>query len=60
MQAEFLTASAAAEYLGVSRSTFWRMRKECPIGTYFFEVSHPRFKRSDIDKWVLQFKEEEK
>lgn len=54
---EYLTATAAAEYLGVSRSTFWRLRKEYPIGTYYFEVSYPRYKRSDLDKWAEQFKE---
>lgn len=54
---EYLTATAAAEYLGVSRPTFWRLRKEYPIDAYFFELSYPRFKRSDIDKWAEQFKE---
>lgn len=54
--AEYLTATKAAEYLGISRSTFWRLRKEYPIDAYFFEAS-PRFKRSDIDKWAKQFKE---
>ena len=54
---EYMTAAAAAEYLGVSRSTFWRLRKEYPIDAYFFEVSYPRFKRSDIDEWAKQFKE---
>lgn len=54
---EYMTAAAAAEYLGVSRSTFWRLRKEYPINAYFFEVSYPRFKRSDIDEWAKQFKE---
>ena len=54
---EYMTAAAAAEYLGVSRSTFWRLRKEYPIDAYFFEVSYPRFKRSDNDEWAKQFKE---
>lgn len=58
MQTEFLTVTAAAKYLGVSRSTFWRMRKECPISAYFFEVSCPRYKRSDLDEWAEQFKED--
>lgn len=57
MQAEFLTVTAAVEYLGVSRSTFWRLRKEYPISAYFFE-SHPRYKRSELDEWAQQFKEE--
>ena len=57
MQTEFLTATAAAEYLGVSRSTFWRLRRDYPIRAYFFEVSYPRFKRSDLDEWAEQFKE---
>lgn len=58
MKTEFLTATAAAKYLGVSRSTFWRLRKEYPISAYFFEVSYPRYKRSDLDEWAEQFKEE--
>lgn len=58
MKAEYLTATAAAEYLGVSRATFWRLRRNHPISAYFFEVSYPRFKRSDIDEWAEQFKEE--
>lgn len=55
---EYLTTTAAAEYLGVSRSTFWRLRKEYPIDAYFFEVSYPRFKRSDLEEWAKHFKEE--
>ncbi|MCT3493743.1 helix-turn-helix transcriptional regulator [Lactobacillus delbrueckii] len=56
MKTEFLTATAAAEYLGVSRSTFWRLRKEYPVSAYFFE-SVSRFKRSDLDEWAKHFKE---
>lgn len=55
---EYLTATKAAEYLGVSRTTFWRLRKEYPISAYFFEVSYPRYKRSDLEEWAQQFKEE--
>lgn len=58
MKAEYLTATAAAEYLGVSRSTFWRLRKNYPIKAYFFEVSVPHFKRNDLEEWAQQFKEE--
>lgn len=54
---EYMTAAAAAEYLGVSRPTFWRLRKEYPISAYFFEVSYPRYKRSDLEEWAEQFKE---
>ena len=56
---KYLTATKAAEYLGVSRTTFWRLRKNYPIKAYFFEVSVPHFKRSDIDEWAEQFKEED-
>lgn len=56
--AEYLKATQAADYLGVSRTTFWRMRKNYPIKAYFFEVSVPRFKRSDLEEWAQQFKEE--
>ena len=55
--AEYLKATQAADYLGVSRTTFWRLRKNYPIKAYFFEVSCPRFKRSDLDEWAEQFKE---
>ena len=55
---EYLTATKAAEYLGVSRTTFWRLRKEYPISAYFFEASYPRYKRSDLEEWAQQFKEE--
>lgn len=58
MISEYLTATAAAEYLGVSKTTFWRMRKEYPIDAYFFEVSYPRYKRSDLEEWAQKFKEE--
>ncbi|MFR0613863.1 helix-turn-helix domain-containing protein [Lactobacillus porci] len=54
---EYLSTAKAAEYLGVSRTTFWRLRKKHPIKAYFFEVSVPRFKRSDLDEWANQFKE---
>lgn len=56
--AEYLKATQAADYLGFSRTTFWRMRKSYPIKAYFFEVSVPRFKRSDLDEWAEQFKED--
>lgn len=55
---EYLTATKAAEYLGVSRTTFWRLRRDYPISAYFFETSYPRFKRSDLEEWAQQFKEE--
>lgn len=55
---EYLTATKAAEYLGVSRTTFWRLRRNYPISAYFFEVSVPHFKRTDLDEWAVQFKEE--
>lgn len=54
---EYLTATKAAEYLGVSRTTFWRLCRDYPISAYFFEVSYPRFKRSDLEEWAEQFKE---
>lgn len=55
---EYLSTVKAAEYLGISRTTFWRLRKKYPIRAYFFEVSVPRFKRSDLDEWAEQFKED--
>jgi excisionase family DNA binding protein len=57
MKTEYLTATQAAEYLGVSRTTFWRLRKNYPIKAYFFEVSVPRFNRAGLDEWAEQFKE---
>lgn len=57
MKTEYLNATAAAKYLGVSKTTFWRMRKEFPVSAYFFEVACPRYKRSDLDEWAKQFKE---
>ena len=33
---EYLTATKAAEYIGVSRTTFWRLRRDYPIKAYFF------------------------
>ncbi|XJZ58882.1 helix-turn-helix domain-containing protein [Lactobacillus delbrueckii subsp. bulgaricus] len=57
MRTEYLTTVKADEYLGVSRTKFWRMRKNYPIKAYFFEVSVPRYKRSDLDEWAEQFKE---
>lgn len=58
MITEYFTATKAAEYLGVSRSTFWRLRTKYPIKAYFFEVSHPRYKRSELEAWADQFKED--
>ncbi|MFK5641131.1 helix-turn-helix domain-containing protein [Lactobacillus delbrueckii subsp. bulgaricus] len=55
---EYLKAAQAAEYLGISRTTFWRLRRDYPLKAYFFEVSYPRYKRSDLDEWAEQFKEE--
>lgn len=54
---EYLSTVKAAEYLGVSRTTFWRLRRDYPIKAYFFDRS-PRFKRSDLDEWAEQFKED--
>lgn len=54
---EYLSTVKAAEYLGVSRTTFWRLRRDYSIKAYFFDRS-PRFKRSDLDEWAEQFKED--
>lgn len=55
--AEYLKATQEAEHLGVSRTTFWRLRRDYPIRAYFFDRS-PRYKRSDLDEWAEQFKED--
>lgn len=52
---EYMTAKQAAEYLGLSKSSFWRLRQENPIGAYYYG-QQPHFKRSDIDQWAEQFK----
>lgn len=52
---EYMTAKQAAEYLGISKSSFWRLRQENPIGAYYYG-QQPHFKRSDIDQWAERFK----
>lgn len=42
--------------IGANRLFAW-MRKNYPIKAYFFEVSVPRYKRSDLEEWAEQFKE---
>ena len=53
---KYLNVSGAAEYLGVSRSTFWKLREAYPLKQYDFDGT-VRFKPSDLDAWAEQFKE---
>ena len=54
---KYLNVSGAAEYLGVSRATFWNLRQSYPLKQYDFNGS-VRFKPSDLDAWAEQFKED--
>lgn len=53
---KYLNVSGAAEYLGVSRSTFWKLREAYPLKQYDFDGT-VRFKPSDLDEWAKQFEE---
>ena len=53
---KYLNVTGAAEYLGVSRTTFFELRKSYPLKQYDFDGS-VRFKPSDIDEWAKQFEE---
>lgn len=53
---KYLNVSGAAEYLGVSRSTFWKLREAYPLKQYDFDGT-VRFKPSDLDAWAKQFEE---
>lgn len=53
---KYLNVSGAAEYLGVSRSTFWKLREAYPLKQYDFDGA-VRFKLSDLDAWAKQFEE---
>lgn len=54
---KYLNVSGAAEYLGVSRTTFFKLRESYPLKQYDFDGS-VRFKPSDLDAWAEQFKED--
>lgn len=51
---KYLNVTGAAEYLGVSRATFWKLRELYPLKQYDFDGA-VRFKPSDIDEWAKQF-----
>ena len=53
---KYLNVSGAADYLGVSRTTFFKLRESYPLKQYDFDGS-VRFKPSDIDEWAEQFEE---
>ena len=53
---KYLNVSGAAEYLGVSRTTFFKLRESYPLKQYDFDGT-VRFKPSDIDEWAKQFEE---
>ena len=53
---KYLNVAGAADYLGVSRTTFFNLRQSYPLKQYDFDGS-VRFKPSDIDEWAKQFEE---
>lgn len=54
---KYLNVAGAAEYLGVSRTTFFKLRESYPLKQYDFDGA-VRFKPSDLDAWAEQFKED--
>lgn len=54
---KYLNVTGAAEYLGVSRATFWKLRESYPLKQYDFDGA-VRFRPSDLDEWAEQFKED--
>lgn len=54
---KYLNVTGAAEYLGVSRTTFFKLRESYPLKQYDFDGA-VRFKPSDLDAWAEQFKED--
>ena len=52
---KLLNANEAAEHLHVSRTTFWKMRKDCPLPTV---KAYRRIQLFDVDvleKWFVNF-----
>ena len=47
-----LSMSEAASHLGVSRSTFWRMRKDRPLKT-IPGYRRERVEVGELEKWLL-------
>lgn len=49
---KLLNANQAAEFIGVSRTTFWEMRKNCPLRSVTVGAGSQRFEVSDLEEWV--------
>lgn len=58
----YLNADNAAKYLDMSRTSFWRWRKENHVKSYQLGKDMVRFKKSDLDETVRskEVKENEK
>lgn len=50
-QQEFFNKTEAANYLGMSLSTFWHVRQNHDIKVYVID-GLPRFKKTDLDKFM--------
>lgn len=47
---KFYTAKGAAEHLGISTTTFWRMRKEFPLRSVKAYRAE-RYEESELEAW---------
>lgn len=50
-----LNATQAAEHLGVCRTTFWTMRKNCPLKSVKVGTGSERFDVDELDRWVMNY-----
>lgn len=57
LQSPWLTASEAAEYLGVSVRTIWNWVAERQIPVVHLPGRITRFNRNELDKWAQGFEE---
>lgn len=52
---KLLTANQAAEHIGVCRTTFWMMRKNCPLKSVKVGAKSERFEVSELERWVENY-----
>lgn len=49
---EYLTVEDVLEYLGISRTTLWKLRKEGKLTTYMIGERAIRFKQKEVQQLV--------
>lgn len=55
MARKFYTANEAARHLNVCLTTFWMMRKNCPLESVRISQRKELFEEEALEKWFMNY-----